>query len=419
MSFRLLIEIVFTLLRARLKQTIVAAAGVTFGITMFVTLLSFMNGLNKLLDGLIVNRTPHIRIFKDIVANQHQPINRVVQRQGQHNFISSIKVSNGRQDVYNANKIIDVLRSDHRVLGISRRVSSQVFFNAGSVDIAGFINGIDVEPEMKLYHFSDYVVSGSPIDLKYVDNSIILGKPLAEKLNIHIGEIVQVTTAEGERFQLKVVGYYQSGLNDFDKTQSFGRLETVQKILGKADSYITDIQVKLVNIELAPSVAKEFSAIFGADAEDIQKANAQFETGTRIRNIISYAVGVTLLIVAGFGIYNILNMMIYEKMDSIAILKATGYAGTDVKRIFLFISLLIGVSGCFFGLIFGNILSHVINHLPFKTEAIPTIKTFPVDFSPVYYVIAIIFSLLTTYFAGWFPAKKASRIDPVIIIRGN
>jgi lipoprotein-releasing system permease protein len=418
MTFKLLMDIVFTLLRARLKQTMVAAAGVTFGITMFVTLLSFMNGLNKMLDGLIVNRTPHVRIFKDIVANQNQPVNRTGHNRHQYNFISSIKVSNGRQDIYNANKIIDVLRADKRVLGISRRVSNQVFFNAGSVDIAGFINGIDVDPEMKLYHFGDYVVSGNPMDLKYMDNSIILGKPLAEKLNTHIGDFIQVTTAEGERFQLNVVGYYQSGLNDFDKTQSFATLVTVQKILGKADSYITDIQVKLLNIQMAPSLAIEYAAIFDTNAEAIQKANAQFETGTRIRNIISYAVGITLLIVAGFGIYNILNMMIYEKMDTIAILKATGYAGADVKKIFLFISLLIGVSGCFFGLIFGNILSHMINHLPFRTEAIPTIKTFPVDFNPIYYAIAIMFSLLTTYFAGWFPAKKASRIDPVIIIRG-
>ena len=81
-------------------------------------------------------------------------------------------------------------------------------------------------------------------------------------------------------------------------------------------------------------MAKEYARLFETDAEDIQTANAQFETGTSIRLTISYAVGVTLLIVAGFGIYNILNMMIYEKMDSIAILKATGFSGADVKRIF-------------------------------------------------------------------------------------
>lgn len=419
MKSKLLIQIAITLLRARMRQTIVAAVGVTFSITMFIALLSFMNGLNKLLDGLVTNRTPHVRIFKDIVPNKDQPVNLSGSYKSDYNFIHSVKASNSRQEIYNANKILSFVKQDDRVLGVSRKVSTQVFFNAGAVDITGFMNGIDIESEIKFYSFGDYITSGNAMDLKYVSNSIILGKPLAEKLLANIGDVIQVTTAQGERFPLKVVGYYQSGLADFDKTQSFANASTVQTVLGKPDSYITDIQIKLHDINLAPAVAKEYATLFGTNTEDIQTANAQFKTGTNIRNIISYAVGITLLIVAGFGIYNILNMMIFEKMDTIAILKATGFAGRDVKRIFLFISISIGVAGCFIGLLLGNMLSHVINHLPFETAAIPTIKTFPVDFNPLYYFIAIIFSLLTTYFAGWFPARKASRVDPVVIIRGK
>jgi lipoprotein-releasing system permease protein len=89
--------------------------------------------------------------------------------------------------------------------------------------------------------------------------------------------------------------------------------------------------VKLHDLLQAPAMAREFASRFDVDALDIQTANAQFETGSDVRNIISYAVGVVLLIVAGFGIYNILNMMIYEKLDAIAILKATGFSGSDVR----------------------------------------------------------------------------------------
>lgn len=419
MKTRLLIEITLSLLSARMRQTVVAAVGVTFGITMFITLLSFMNGLNNLLDGLITNRTPHIRIFRDIAPAKNQPVNLSETYGNTYNFIQSVRASNGRQEVYNANKIISLLREDDRVLGVSEKVATQVFFNTGTLDITGFMNGIDIEAEMKFYRFSDYVTAGNPMDLKYTRNSIILGKPLADKLLAKIGDVVQVTTAQGERFPLKVVGYYQSGLSDFDKTQSFANVATVQTILGKPASYITDIEVKLRDINTAPLLSKEFARQFDTDTEDIQTANAQFETGTSVRNIISYAVGITLLIVAGFGIYNILNMMIFEKMDTIAILKATGFAGADVKKIFMLISLGIGIAGCIAGLLLGNILSHIIDHLPFETAALPTVKTFPVDFNPLYYIIAVAFSLITTYFAGWFPARKASRVDPVVIIRGK
>ncbi|MBU3662681.1 MAG: ABC transporter permease [Bacteroidetes bacterium] len=416
---KLLFHISVTLLKARLKQSIVAAVGVTFGITMFVTLLSFMSGLNNMLDGLIGNRTAHVRLYNEVKVNAKQPITLSHKDTNTHDFISSIKAANARQDIYNANKIIQNLEKDTRVLGYSRRLSTQVFFNAGASDLSGFLSGIDAEKEVKFFHFGDYITTGEAKQLMQVSNSIILGKPLAEKLMADIGDVVQVTTANGERFQLKVVAYYQSGVADYDKTQSFASNTTVQKVMGKGNGYITDLQVKLKDLSQAPAIAKEYAQVFEMDAIDIQSANAQFETGTKVRNIISYAVGISLLIVAGFGIYNILNMMIYEKMDTIAILKATGFSGTDVKRVFLMISVIIGLIGCAAGMVFSTLLINVISHIPFNSAAIPTVKTFPVVYSWVFYAIALSFTFATTWFAGWFPANKASKVDPVIIIRGK
>ena len=106
-------------------------------------------------------------------------------------------------------------------------------------------------------------------------------------------------------------------------------------------------------------------------------------------------------------------------MDSIAILKATGFSGKDVKRIFLVIALSIGVFGGLLGLAFGYGLSLIIDAIPFVTESLPTITTYPVNYNPVYYGIAILFSIVTTYLAGSFPASKAGKIDPVVIIRGK
>jgi lipoprotein-releasing system permease protein len=170
---------------------------------------------------------------------------------------------------------------------------------------------------------------------------------------------------------------------------------------------------------MAPALALEYSKLFELDAVDIQTANSQFETGSRVRSIISYAVGITLLIVAGFGIYNILNMMIYEKMDTIAILKATGFSGADVRFVFISIALFIGLAGSFSGLLCGYLLSSVIDQIPFNTAALPTVKTFPVNYDLKYYVIGSIFGFLTSYFAGYFPSRKASKVDAVVIIRGK
>lgn len=417
MNRKLIIEIAKSLLLARWRQTLVAAVGVMFSITMFITLLGFMNGLNAMLDGLILNRTPHVRLYNEVKPNPLQPAQ--LKEDLGHSFIRSIKPNGKGQNINNSGAILQTLRHDARVLGVSPKVTAQVFYNVGNIDITGVINGVDVEAEQKLFHFQDYVPEGNYLDLKNVPNSIILGKAAADKMLAAIGDVIQVTTPRGDRQSLKVVGYFQSGIQDLDKVQSYASLATTQKLLGQPVSYITDINVKLYDVLKAPSIATEYRTLFETDAEDIQTANAQFETGSNVRSIISYAVGITLLIVAGFGIYNILNMMIYEKMDSIAILKATGFSGRDVKRIFTTIALTIGLFGGLFGLLFGFLLSYVVDQIPFVTPALPTIKTFPVDYNPKYYIIGIIFSLITTYLAGLFPARKASKIDPVIIIRGK
>jgi len=419
MNNKLIVDISRSLLLARWKQTLVAAIGVTFSITMFISLLSFMSGLNDLLDGLIINRTAHIRLYNEIKPSTRQPLSLSEEYKNHYNFISKIKPKKERLEIYDHAAIMNYLKKDDRILGIAPKIMTQVFYNIGAIDLTGVINGVDVEAENKLFLFQNYVTEGNYLDLKNTPNSIILGKGLSEKMLANIGDVIQVTTSKGEQVSLKVVGYFQSGLQDIDNTQSYASISTTQKLLAESASYITDIQVKLKDINLAPALALEYQELFDLEALDIQTANAQFETGSTVRTIISYSVGITLLIVAGFGIYNILNMMIYEKMDSIAILKATGFSGKDVNRIFITIALSIGIFGGLLGLIFGFGLSALIDQVPFNTPSLPTITTYPVNYNPVFYGIGAIFSIVTTYMAGYFPSRKASKIDPVIIIRGK
>lgn len=419
MKYKLNIEIAGSLLLARWKQTLIAAIGVTFSITMFIGLLGFMTGLNQLLDGLILNRTPHIRLYNEIERNPNQPILITPAYKNYYHFIHSVKATYSREEIYNSEAIIHAISSDKRVKGVAPKVHSPAFFQEGNVRIAGLIDGINPQEENKLFNFFEYVSGGSATDLNTIPNSIILGKPLAEQLLVNIGDLVYLTTPGGETFALKLIAWYQSGIRDLDKVQGYTSIATAHKITGKPANYYTDIQVKLNDVNMAPQLAKEYKAMFGLQAIDIQTANSEFETGSSIRTLISYVVGITLLIVAGFGIYNILNMLIYEKMDSIAILKATGFSGRDVKRIFLMIALSIGFFGGLAGLLFGYLLSVVIDGIPFNFPSLPSITTYPVNYNPAYYFIGILFSLITTYMAGLLPARKASKVDPVVIIRGK
>ena len=418
-NWKVLLSIAKTHLLSRLKQTSTAALGVTFGIGAYITLVCFMTGLNKMLDDLILNQTPHIHIYNEIEPSKKQPVDLYDELKNTFNVVHSIKPKLTQSKIHNALPIMDYLNEKDNVRGAIPQLRAQIFYVAGNIELGGNLTGIIPLEEARLFNFQNYIVKGSVKELHNNKNGILIGSGIADNMSLDVGDRVQISTITGEVFPLKIVGIYQSGLADIDAIQSFANLNTVQRIEGESENYITDINVKLHDIKEAVPLSEKIQKQFNLKAIDVKTANAQFETGTTIRNLITYAVSVTLLIVAGFGIYNILNMLIYEKMNDIAILKATGFSGKDVQMIFMSQAIIIGVVGGILGLIIGFGLSHVINNIPFETEALPTIKTFPVNFNPWFYLIGISFAMIATFFAGYLPAKRAKKIDPVKIIRGQ
>lgn len=417
-NYGIILDISRTHLLSRMKQTSIAALGVTFGVGMFITMISFMTGLNGLLDGLILNRTPHIHVYNEIEPSTTQPIE-LWKEASEFNVVRSIKPKKGQARIHNALPILAQLRKDKRVKGITPQVNVNVFYLAGSIELNGVVTGINALDEVDLFNFGDYIVNGTAQDLIKNDQGILLGAGIAQKMSLKVGDRIQLSSINGGVVPLKIVGFFQSGLADVDKVQSYVNLRTAQQLAGGGSSYISDLNVKLWDMELAPSMSEEISAQHQLTAVDIKTANAQFDTGSDARNLITYVVAITLLTVAWFGIYNILNMLIYEKMNDIAILKATGFSGKDVQYIFISQAMLIGLIGGILGLLLGLVLSVVIDGIPYDTPALPTIDSYPVNYDPIYYIIGIIFAIVSTFLAGYLPSKRAEQIDPVDIIRGQ
>jgi lipoprotein-releasing system permease protein len=415
-ALSLILDITKTHLFAKKKQTVVAALGVTFGIGTYIIMMSFMTGLNGLLDGLVLNRTPHIQIFNKIEPSEVQPIEQV---SSSPNLIRSIKPQNKLDRIHDALPLLNELKNSPDVEGATPQATARVFYLAGTNKLNGVLNGVEVQEESRLFNLNEYIVEGDIKSIERNKYNIILGAGVARKLSLDLGDKIQVMSTNGTTFGLTISAIFQSGLAEVDDSQSYINLSMAQQILGAGANYITRIHVKLKDIEQAIPLSQTIENIYDVEALDIKTANAQFETGSDIRNLISYAVSFTLLIVAGFGIYNILNMFIYEKMNDIAILKATGFTGSDVMLIFISQALLIGLIGGVLGLGLGYGISLLIDGTPFETEALPTIKTYPINYDLQFYATGIIFALVSTFLAGYLPARKAQKMDPVEIIRGQ
>ena len=420
MNFKIPLQIALTHLLSKKKQSLVAMLGVTFGISMFIIMISFMTGVNQFLEDMAMDNTPHIRVYNPIEIKTTSIIGKKYENDSQKRvLVYHQKPKKELPKIKNAFKLINEIESHHWVKGLSPQVSSQVFFNYGQVQIPGNIAGIEVEKQVKLFELDSKMDEGDIYDLEKSGNVIIMGKGLAEKMNVHVGDKVSVTTPEGNNLMLKVIGIFSFGITSFDESKSYASLATVQKILRKDPSYITELHIKLHQMHNTDSLL-QLLKIKRPDLviEDWKEANASILAGSEIRGILTGVVSFTLLLVAGFGIYNIMNMNIINKMKDIAILKATGFNGRDITYIFLFQSIIIGVIGALLGLSLGFAVSLLLSHTPFPAGAFFRISTFPVNFNPTHYFLGIGFGILTTIFAGFFPARKASKIDPVSIIRG-
>lgn len=418
-QFPLILSIARTHLTSKLKQTATATLGVTFGIGAYIILVSFMTGLNGMLDDLILNQTPHIRLYNEIEPSAVQPVSLYDKVDNALNIVHSVRPKQTKLQIHNALPILKYLNENDQILGAIPRVKAQIFYISGTIELGGSLTGIDLREEARLYNFGDYLIKGTIQDFENTTNGILLGIGIADKMSLDLGDRIQVSTPQGSVNSLKIVGVFQSGIAELDNISSFSTIKTTQRILSQPNNYITDIHIKLKDIGNAIPLSRKLEKQFSVKALDINTANAQFETGTTIRNLITYAVSITLLIVTGFGIYNILNMLIYEKMNDIAILRATGFSGKDVQLIFLCQALVIGILGGFLGLILGLGVSLLIDATPFDTAALPTVTTYPVNHHYAFYLAGIVFAIVSTFFAGYLPSLKARRIDPVQIIRGQ
>jgi lipoprotein-releasing system permease protein len=401
-------------LTSNVTQTIVAVLGVTFGIFVYIFMNSFMGGVNDTQTSLAFTSLAHIHIYNDGPPD-HTNLVKEIYPSNTAISIRNAKVIQYTEGIKNSAAIIAFVKKQPEVIGLTPQVNINAFFRNGGIKINGTLSGVEVENENKLFDIGNYMIQGNWNSLAYRPDGIIIGSGLAHDLSVNVDDNVNILTSDGVSKNYKLIGIFQTNIVGTDKTKAYINISAARQLLNKNLEYITDLQADIIDYQKTAVVVKRMAPVIPYKVESWQTANQQLEAGSKLRDIIAIAVSLTILLVAGFGIYNIMNMTINQKIREIAILKAMGFSSSDVTQIFLTQAIVIGIIGGLAGMVLGFLIAVAVSHIPFKLGGLGHL---PMDYKTIDYILAFVFGLITTLIAGYLPARKAAKIDPVEILRG-
>jgi lipoprotein-releasing system permease protein len=399
-------EIAFTHIWSRKRQTLVASLGVTIGITVFVFLNSLLLGFNRFFDATIFKSMPHIRIYKeDEISIPLDKTKAVV--------VVNPKILNEAKRLINPQDLVDRFKKQGDVVAAAQWVTVNLFYTNGNSQLQGVSSGANIVEANAMFDIQSTIVEGDIRNLSGVVNGIIIGVGISEKLNVHLNENLSVISSMGVTKVMRVVGIFKTSNSITDKSKSFMNLSAAQQLMREGPSYVTDIYVNVKDPSVVENYRDKFEKLSGYKVEDWKEANETMVAASKMRSVMMRVISTAILLVAAFGIYNILNMTIMQKLNDIAILKATGFSGPDVIKIFVGEAFIMGFLGTCFGLLLASFLVNLLSKVYIGGD----IGYFPISFEPPIFLLGAFVGLFVTIGAGFIPARNAAKVDPVEIFR--
>jgi lipoprotein-releasing system permease protein len=410
---RLILEIAYTHIAGRGRQTIVAILGVAVGVGFSIAMAALMQGTQDDFVKQLVDAMPHVDITDDRRAPPRQPSEDVFDAVAIH----GLRPREDRRGIINPTAALTWLAG--WVPGrFAPSLKTQGVVRFAGRDVGASIIGIEPAKEKGVSPIIDDFKEGSFAALSAGGNNVLIGDTMARRLGAKLGDTVTAVGATSLARNFKIVGLFHTGTTARDEGEAYVLLKNAQ-ILSERTNAINEIRIKLADPNAAPEVARRVEAEIGYKAVAWQEANESLLQALVVRNVIMYTVVAAIMLVAGFGIFNIISTITHEKSRDIAIMKSLGFPEADMRRIFLLEGVVIGLAGSLAGWLFGFGLVYALSLVHFELATTGHEMThLPIAWSFLHYLIASGFALGSAAMAGYLPARKAARLNPVDIIRG-
>ena len=322
------------------------------------------------------------------------------------------------EGITNPNEIMRVSRQFPDVISCSPVLRGTVSARAGFENATVDLYGIDPALHAQTTDILRQLIDGKFEDFRNNTSAIIIGSRLAELLQTSVGETVQLLAPNGEYWRFTVAAIARAGIGSIDSTRIYSHAKIAQALL-QQPSGASMIIYKLRDRNRAPVLASRFETLFQHNALSWQeREESTLQLFLTLRMSVAITVSLIILL-AGFGIFNVLTMSVLAKIKEIAILRSMGYRRKDISAIFLWQGALIAAAGSVVGCLLGAVMTWGVSHIPIHLRGLLYTNYFLVTWDWHHYAFATLLALVAVFIASYVPARRAAELAPVVTIRGS
>jgi lipoprotein-releasing system permease protein len=396
----------------RKRALLLSLSGVVFGVAIFICTQAQTQGLSRYFIESNIGSNGAL-VIRSRFRPRYEPLMVAAKNS---------KASTSRrlyfEGITNPNEIMRVSRQFPDVISCSPVLRGNVSARAGFENATVDLYGIDPALHARTTDIVHQLIDGSFDDFRNNTSAIVIGSRLAELLQAGVGDTVQLLAPNGEYWRFSVAAIARAGIGSIDSTRIYSHAKVAQALL-QQPSGATMIIYKLRDRNRAPMLAGRFETLFQHNALSWQeREESTLQLFLTLRMSVAITVSLIILL-AGFGIFNVLTMSVLAKIKEIAILRSMGYRRRDISAIFLWQGALIAAAGSVLGCALGALMTWGVSHIPIRLRGLLYTNYFLVTWDWRHYAFATLLAVLAVFIASYVPARRAAELPPVVTIRGS
>lgn len=405
---------------SRKRQSFFTLVGIFFGTAAFVIISGFFGGFKNYLTDQLVSGEAHIKITKNDEKTHPDAIEQGLLRSPLEHM-KWIRKPNPRLNVTEIKDPlgwVEKIKATPGVVAVGFQYSTTALITRAGVSQSTHLVGTEPDAQVQITNIASQVISGHFLDLKKGLDLLVIGQTLADDLGVSLNDVVTVTSSNNIVYPMKIVGIFSSGNRQGERGTAYTSLSTAQKIGGQ-NSKINQISVTVQDYLKAGDIANQWKASSRDKVESWDQANSGFLSIFQTQDLMRYATTSILLLVAGFGIYNILSMVVLQKRKDIAILRSMGFGQNDVLILFLLQGIILGCLGSLLGTSVGYLVCEWLTTLTMSTPESATAIHVNISFNLSIYLQALFLGIGASCIAAYLPSRSAANMTPIDIIRAG